>query len=70
MKTKKKTNNTFEEAYKRLEEIMEELEVKAENIPLEKMLSLYQESLELLKICRDKLSEAELKIEKIKSESN
>ncbi len=70
MTTKKKSKNTFEEAYKRLEEIMEELEVKAENIPLEKMLSLYQESLELLKICRDKLSEAELKIEKIKSESN
>ncbi|MCX7833904.1 MAG: exodeoxyribonuclease VII small subunit [Ignavibacteria bacterium] len=70
MTTKKQTKNTFEQAYKRLEEIMEDLEVNAENIPLEKMLSLYQESLKLLKICRDKLNEAELKIEKIKSESN
>lgn len=70
MTAKKQTKNTFEDAYKRLEEIMEELEVNADSIPLEKMLALYQESLKLLKICRDKLSEAELKIEKIKSESN
>jgi exodeoxyribonuclease VII small subunit len=67
---KKKTNNgTFEAAYKKLEKILAELENNIEEKSLDDILNNYQEGLNLLKICREKLSEAELKIEKIKNET-
>jgi exodeoxyribonuclease VII small subunit len=67
---KKKTNNeTFEAAYKKVEKILVELENNIEEKSLDDILKNYQEGLNLLKICREKLSEAELKIEKIKNET-
>ncbi|MFA5405671.1 MAG: exodeoxyribonuclease VII small subunit, partial [Ignavibacteria bacterium] len=59
---------SFEYSYKRLEEILEKLENQEEENSLEDILNYYQEGLKLLKICRQKLSEAELKIEKINTE--
>jgi len=69
MPAKKANKDSFEYSYNRLEEILEKLESEAENIPLDNMLELYNEGLQLLKICRTKLAEAELKIEKINSKN-
>ncbi len=68
MAKKKAEQNSFEYSYKRLEEILEKLENQDEENSLEDILNYYQEGLKLLKICRQKLSEAELKIEKINTE--
>jgi len=68
MPKKKAERDSFEYSYKRLEEILEKLENQAEENSLDDILSYYQEGLKLLKICRQKLSEAELKIEKINTE--
>lgn len=50
-------NYTFEEAMKRLEEIVEKLE--GGKLPLEDSLKYYKEGLELSKQCNLKLEEAE-----------
>jgi exodeoxyribonuclease VII small subunit len=68
MGKKKEDQGTFEHSYKRLEEILEKLENQQDENSLEDVLNYYQEGLKLLKICRQKLSEAELKIEKINAE--
>lgn len=68
MPKKKEEQSSFEYSYKRLEEILEKLENNQEDNSLEDVLNYYQEGLKLLKICRQKLSEAELKIEKINAE--
>ena len=52
---------TYEEAVKRLEEIVSRLE-NAE-IPLEESLSIFQEGIALSKYCREKLAEIEYKVE-------
>lgn len=51
----------FEKALERLEKIVEELE--AGNIPLEDALKKYEEGVKLSRICSEKLSQAEKKIE-------
>ena len=61
---------TFESSFKRLEAILSKLENEIDETPLDDVMNYYQEGLELLKYCRTKLSETELKIEKIKSGSN
>ena len=68
MSKKKTDTDSFEYSYNRLEEILNILENQIEEISLEDVLSYYQEGLKLLKICRKKLNEAELKIEKINAE--
>lgn len=72
MKKKKETEgkdeNTFEYSYRRLEEILGKLENEVEDFSLEEIIKYYQEGLQLLKVCRNRLSEAELKIEKISTE--
>jgi exodeoxyribonuclease VII small subunit len=68
MPKKKEEQSSFEYSYKRLEEILEKLENQQDENSLEDVLNYYQEGLTLLKICRQKLSEAELKIEKINAE--
>ncbi|HWQ80908.1 MAG TPA: exodeoxyribonuclease VII small subunit, partial [Ignavibacteria bacterium] len=60
--------DSFEFAYRKLEKILDELEQNIEEKSLDEIIENYQEGLKLLKLCRDKLSEAELKIEKIKLE--
>ncbi|MEO8665013.1 MAG: exodeoxyribonuclease VII small subunit [Ignavibacteria bacterium] len=61
-------SGSFERSFKRLEEILSKLELNVEDHSLEEIISNYQEGLKLLKVCREKLKEAELKIEKISTE--
>jgi len=57
---------SFEEALKRLNEIVEELE--DETVPLEDSIALYEEGIELSKFCADTLEKAELRIERVNEE--
>ena len=54
---------TFEDAMKRLEEIVETL--GEGNLSLEDSLKMFQEGMGLCKICNKKLDEAEYKVEKL-----
>ena len=51
-------NITFEEAMKRLEEIVAALENN--QVSLEKSVDLFQEGIKLSKICNDKLEDLEI----------
>jgi len=57
----------FEEALKKLEEIVETME--SQELPLEKLLSQYEEGTRLARVCQEKLSEAELKIQQLEKTS-
>ena len=48
---------------KKLEAIVEAME--SEDLPLETLLSKYEEGTQLARICQDKLAEAELKIQQL-----
>ncbi len=54
---------SFEEALKRLETIVEAME--AEDLPLESLLTKYEEGMRLSRVCQEKLAEAELKIQRL-----
>ncbi len=58
-----KERPSFEEALSRLEAIVNELE--DESIPLEKSIELYEEGIELSKMCTQTLEEAEQRIEQV-----
>ncbi|HAY33529.1 MAG TPA: exodeoxyribonuclease VII small subunit [Ignavibacteria bacterium] len=68
MSKKKVTEDTFGSSYKKLEVILAKLETEIEDHSLEEIIEKYQEAINLLKICRKKLDEAELKIEKLSTE--
>lgn len=53
----------FEEALKKLEGIVEVME--ADDLPLETLLARYEEGARLVKICQEKLAEAEIKIQQL-----
>lgn len=53
----------FEEALKKLEGIVETME--SGDLPLETLLAKYEEGTRLVKICQEKLAEAELKIQQL-----
>ena len=53
----------FEEALKSLERVVEVME--SDELPLETLLAKYEEGIKLVKICQDKLAEAELKIRQL-----
>ncbi|MGL5347409.1 MAG: exodeoxyribonuclease VII small subunit [Peptostreptococcaceae bacterium] len=55
-------NLTYEEAYNKLENILEKLESK--NASLDESLSLYEEGIRLYKHCNKLLEDAQLKISK------
>lgn len=61
MKDKKIEKMTYEEAIKRLEELVHMLE-DAE-IPLEESLASFQEGIALSRYCREKLAEIEYRVE-------
>lgn len=63
MSTKKKEPLSFEEALSRLETIVEELE--DESITLDKSIELYEEGIELSRLCTETLEEAELRIKNV-----
>ena len=54
---------SFEEALKKLESIVEAME--GEDLPLEALLTRYEEGTRLAKVCQEKLAEAELKIQQL-----
>jgi exodeoxyribonuclease VII small subunit len=51
----------FEELLARLEQIVSDMETV--DLPLEKLLSSYEEGMRLVKACSDRLSDAEQKVE-------
>lgn len=53
----------FEEALQKLEAVVEAME--ADDVPLETLLAKYEEGAKLVKICQEKLAEAELKIQQL-----
>jgi len=58
-----KGNPPFEEALKKLEGIVEAME--SDELPLETLLAKYEEGSKLVKVCQEKLAEAELKIQQL-----
>ncbi len=58
----------FEKALERLEKIVEDLE--SGNMPLEDALKKYEEGVKLCRICTQKLSQAETKIETLTKSLN
>jgi exodeoxyribonuclease VII small subunit len=60
-------NPPFEEALKKLEGIVEAME--SDDLPLETLLAQYEEGARLVKVCREKLAEAELKIQRLEKDS-
>ena len=56
-------NPPFEEALQKLEGVVEAME--ADDLPLETLLAKYEEGAKLVKICQEKLAEAELKIQQL-----
>jgi exodeoxyribonuclease VII small subunit len=61
--TQKALSLPFEDALKKLEDIVEAMET--EDLPLESLLGKYEEGTRLAKVCQEKLAEAELKIQKL-----
>jgi exodeoxyribonuclease VII small subunit len=53
----------FEDALKKLECVVEAME--SDDLPLETLLARYEEGARLVKICQEKLAEAELKIQQL-----
>lgn len=53
----------FEEALKKLEGVVESME--ADDLPLETLLAQYEEGARLVKVCQEKLAEAEIKIQQL-----
>ncbi len=58
---KQEKKYTFEQAMQRLEEIVNKLELG--NVPLEETISLFQEGMELINFCNQKLEEVKHKVE-------
>ena len=60
-------NLPFEEALKKLEGVVETME--SDELPLETLLAKYEEGTRLVKICQEKLAEAELKIQRLEKDA-
>jgi exodeoxyribonuclease VII small subunit len=52
---------TFETAIARLEHLVEEMD--SANLPLQDLITRYEEGVQLVKVCEDRLKEAEKRIE-------
>ncbi len=63
-----KNEKKFEEALKRLDDIVHNLEQG--KVALEDTVVLFQEGISLVKICKDKLQSAEKEIQKIVKDSD
>ncbi|MEI8342102.1 MAG: exodeoxyribonuclease VII small subunit [Verrucomicrobiota bacterium] len=63
----KKNGQTFEPAIERLEAIVEEME--SDKLPLEELLARYEEGVQLVKFCSEKLEDAGKRIEMITRDS-
>jgi exodeoxyribonuclease VII small subunit len=60
-KPSKEPDQSFETAIDRLEQIVEEME--SDRLPLEQLLARYEEGTRLVKVCQEKLDDAERRIE-------
>ena len=58
----------FEEALKRLEGVVEAME--SGDLPLETLLSRYEEGAQLVKSCQEKLAEAEVKMQQLEKSAS
>lgn len=61
-------NLPFEEALKRLEDIVDSME--NHDLPLESLLAKYQEGTQLAQNCQTRLAEAEVKVQQLERKSN
>jgi exodeoxyribonuclease VII small subunit len=59
----KPTEQTFETALQRLEQVVEQME--SDSLPLEGLLTHYEEGIKLVQVCQEKLTAAEKRIEMI-----
>jgi exodeoxyribonuclease VII small subunit len=57
----KSDEQTFETAMERLEHVVQEME--SDKLPLEDLLTRYEEGVKLVKVCQEKLAAAEKRIE-------
>lgn len=64
----KKKEPTFEEALKNLEALVTSME--SGDIPLAALVEKFEEGTRLVKACEERLKQAELKIEKLREESD
>jgi|BarGraIncu00222A_1022003.scaffolds.fasta_scaffold25782_3 exodeoxyribonuclease VII small subunit len=62
----KKKENVFEDSINRLQQISELLE--KEGVELEESIKLYEEGIELVKVCNKTLKDAELKVTELKKQ--
>ena len=62
-KGKKQADVSFEDAVKKLESIVEEME--SDELPLDKLLVRYEEGAKLVKACEEKLQSAETRITQV-----
>ena len=53
----------FEDALKKLEGVVDAME--ADDLPLETLLAKYEEGARLVKLCQERLAEAEVKIQQL-----
>ena len=53
----------FEEALKKLEAVVEAME--SDDLPLEQLLSRFEEGSKLVQVCQARLDEAEVKVQKL-----
>ena len=60
--------HTFETAMERLEQIVQEME--SDKMPLENLLTAYEDGTQLVKVCQQQLRDAEKKIEIIQRRAN
>ena len=58
----------FEDALKKLEGVVEAME--SGDLPLETLLARYEEGARLVKICQEKLAEAEVKIQQLEKSAS
>ena len=58
----------FEDALKKLEGIVAAME--SDDLPLETLLSKYEEGTKLARLCQEKLAEAELKIQQLEKSAS
>ncbi len=64
---KKETPGSFEDALRRLEEIVQRLEQG--DVPLEQAMQLYEEGIALSRVCAGKLKTAELALKRLSKDS-
>lgn len=63
-----KERQSFEDALKQLESIVEQLE--SQEITLEDSVKLYEKGMELSKMCNEVLQQAELKIQQVNEQQD